>query len=554
MSTGPSTRHEELAGKATRAARLLYRYVVTLLPQTVDSVVRSNVRANPDGVAFVDIPSGNHITWAEYNLRAELIADAIRAARIRFTDANVRCRIGLFVPDGIRAHLAFLACEKAGVVALGIGARSGDREINHLLRRTRAQLLVTARTEAARLRSISDVPVLVLEEVEGIHAQNSLVDGTAPPVAFTDLELWFLNSTSGTTGLPKVVRHNQRRWFEFHALASDAGRLAVTDTFASLLPAPFGFGLWTSHFTPSVLAAPCFVADRFDPSVTLAAIEKHRITVLAAVPTQLAIMMACADFRTRDLSSLRVVFTGGEMLPYERGVEFEEQTGAAILQFFGSNETGALSRTTLDDSQAVRLRTAGRLIPAMNVRLVDVHNRDVSATGGPAIPCGRGPLLSLGYEADDEANAALYTSDGWMKMGDLVTVDPASNYPLADTAILTVVGRTADLIIRGGKNISAAEVESEVSKHPSIALVAAAAIPDPIFGERVCAYIVLRTGFTLELAELTAFLNEGGVGRELWPESIVAVEGDLPRNAGGKVAKHLLASLQTDGAAMGSVS
>jgi acyl-CoA synthetase len=141
-----------------------------------------------------------------------------------------------------------------------------------------------------------------------------------------------------------------------------------------------------------------------------------------------------------------VLFTGGEAVPYQRAAAFEERTGARVLQFYGSNESGALSCTTLRDTRDVRLRTAGHVIPEMHVRLFDAERRDVTASGRGQPGC-RGPLMSAGYWEDDAGNAQLFTSDGWMLMGDIATLD-------AD-GVLCVVGRTADIIIRGGKNISA---------------------------------------------------------------------------------------------------
>src|SRR4029077_8808650 len=194
-----------------------------------------------------------------------------------------------------------------------------------------------------------------------------------------------------------------------------------------------------------------------------------------------------------------ILFTGGEMVPYERAREFEERTGAAVLQFYGSNETGALSATTPDDPPALRLRTAGRVIPEMRVRLLDPDtDADITATGGPGVPAGNGPTLCLGYWDDAAANAELWTEDGWMRMGDLCRID-ADGY-------LTVVGRTSDVIIRGGKNISAAEVEAEVATHAAVVLVAAVPMRDPLFGERVCVYVQLRPEHTLDLEALVEHL------------------------------------------------
>jgi acyl-CoA synthetase len=265
------------------------------------------------------------------------------------------------------------------------------------------------------------------------------------------------------------------------------------------------------------------VLERFSPEAVCAAIERHRVTVLAAVSTQFVMMLNSPAFDAHDLSSLRVMFTGGEMVPYERAKEFEARTGAHVLQFYGSNETGALSATSPDDTQEQRLRTAGRVIPEMQVRLFDVE------ADGQGVPAGKGPTLCLGYWDDPAGNAELFTDDGWMRMGDLATID-ADGY-------LTVAGRTSDFIIRGGKNISAAQVEDEVDSHPSIALCAAVPIPDDVFGERVCVFAELRDGAErIDLDALRAYLERRGTGKELWPERLVVLDA-LPRSSGGKVAK-----------------
>jgi acyl-CoA synthetase len=223
---------------------------------------------------------------------------------------------------------------------------------------------------------------------------------------------------------------------------------------------------------------------------------------------------------------LRVVFTGGEPLPYAQAAEFEELTGVTILQFYGSNETGLLSATTVKDSLRHRLRTAGKIVPEMQVRLFDGDD-DVTETGRGQPVC-RGPALSLGYLGGTDHDK-LYTQDGWMRMGDICDLD--------SDGYLTLAGRTSDFILRGGKNISAVAVEEVVNTHPAVAVAAAVAMPDPLFGERVCVFVELTTpGGTLELPDLVAHLLAQGVSKELLPERLEVLD-ELPRSSGGKIAK-----------------
>jgi acyl-CoA synthetase len=469
---------------------------------TVAGVVARNARTRPEALAFVEAASEESMTWAEYHERASEMAATLHV----FDPGD---RVALQIPDGPGVHAAMLACEKAGIVAVGIGARAGEREVTYLVERSGARTLLREPPASARPRA-------------------------ERPIGPDDL--WLLNSTSGTTGLPKIVMHTQARWFAFHEFAERVAHFTPDDVFLSALPAPFGFGLWTAHFSPAIAGAPCIVCARFDAETVLRAIERHRVTVLAAVSTQFVMMLNSPALDRYDLSSLRIMFTGGEMVPYERAKEFEDRTGAHVLQFYGSNETGALSCTTPEDPQEQRLRTAGRVIPEMHVRLLDADSgAEITAPGVAGVPTGKGPALCLGYYDDEAANRELFTADGWMRMGDLATID-ADGY-------LTVVGRTSDIIIRGGKNISAAQVEDEVSSHPAVALCAAVAIPDATFGERVCVFAELHDGSTpLTLDALRAHLDARGIGKELWPERLVVLD-ELPRSSGGKVAKGELRAL-----------
>jgi acyl-CoA synthetase len=225
-----------------------------------------------------------------------------------------------------------------------------------------------------------------------------------------------------------------------------------------------------------------------------------------------------------------LLYTGGEAVPYERAAEFERSTGASVLQFYGSNETGALSYTSIHDTREKRLTTAGKIIEGMNVRLVDEKGADITASrrGQPAC---KGPVISMGYFNDENATRKLYTADGWMLTGDIAELD--------DEGYLKIVGRTADFIIRGGKNISGPAVEQAVATHPSVAMAAAVAMPDPVFGERVCVYATLKPNAALTLADVAAHMEQQGYSKEYFPERLIVVDA-LPYSSGGKVAKQEL--------------
>jgi acyl-CoA synthetase len=527
---------------------------------TVGDAVANWAGIKPDADAFVTVAADGRVvrtSWAQYD------DDADRLARVLVGRLGRGDRIAVVMPDGAGVHGAFVAAERAGLTVVGIGHRAGDAELKHLLGLTRAKALLTL--DEHRGRPAADLfadlragglplahHVVVGAGAGGGLAGEILVDGEAvTPVRpgapgaggrlasrrYGPDDVFLLNSTSGTTGLPKCVVHTQNRWMYFHQLAVEAGDMHADDVFLSALPAPYGFGIWTQHVTPAVLGCPTVVHERFDADAVLASMERERVSVLACVSTQFLMMLKSPAVETCDLTSLRCMFTGGEAVPYERAARFEDITGARVLQFYGSNETGALSHTTMRDDREHRLESAGRLIARMHVRLLDDDGNDITEPGAPGNPVCRGPATCEGYLDDDRANADLYTPDGWMRIGDVCTID-ADGY-------LRVVGRTSDIIIRGGKNISAPAVEAAVAGHPAIALAAAVAMPDDVFGERVCLYAELQPGASLSLEDVVAHLRGEGVSPEWFPEQLVVLD-ELPRASGGKVAKgELRADIRT---------
>ncbi|OBK93613.1 class I adenylate-forming enzyme family protein [Mycobacterium sp. 1165178.9] len=491
---------------------------------TLSDAVRRNAQRTPDRIAYLDY-GRPAFTWREFDRAATRLAEELAGVGVARGD-----RVAVWHGDSAAIHVLFVAIERCGAVVVGIGARAGTREASAILRDAQPKILISDPARCGAATEVTDelrVPGIVLSH-DGETIRLDVDAEPKPLAAGRELgpdDVFLINSTSGTTGLPKCVVHTQNRWHYFHQKAVVNGQLTSDEVFLPVIPTPFGFGLWTSHTTPIYLGATAVILDRFTTEATFDAIARHKVTVLCCVSTQLIMLMADPASRGYDLSSLRVVYTGGEALPYRPAAEFEELTGAKILQFYGSNETGLLSATTVEDSRERRLRTGGRLVPEMNVRLFD-GDRDVTATGRGQPAC-RGPATSLGYLGGTDHDK-LFTRDGWMRMGDICEID--------DDGYLRVTGRTSDFIVRGGKNISASQVEDAVMTHPDIAIAAAVAMPDPVFGEKVCLYAELADSATLDLPGLVEHLLALGVSKELLPERLIVLD-ELPRSSGGKVAK-----------------
>jgi acyl-CoA synthetase len=516
------------AAVTTSAEAAHYRAAGWWSDTTLSDCVRRNALSTPDKAAYVDFTLDGPdwgLTWSEFDNAATNLAVQLR--RLGVTPGD---RVAIWHGDSVAIHVLLVAIERCGAVSVGLGARAGVREAAQIMRTAQPSLLVsdTARgPQAAEAAADTSLRAVVLGSgglaIDTTEAAPDALVGLSP-VGPDDPFL--INSTSGTTGLPKCVVHTQNRWYYFHQKAVANGELSADDVFLPVIPTPFGFGIWTSHSTPIYLGATTVRIERFDPAATCAAIERHRVTVLCCVSTQLMMIVANAASREYDLSSLRIVFTGGEPLPYAQAAQFEELTGVTILQFYGSNETGMLSATTVKDSLHHRLRTAGQVVPEMQVRLFDGDD-DVTESGRGQPVC-RGPATSLGYLGGTDHDK-LYTRDGWMRMGDICELD--------NDGYLVLAGRTSDFILRGGKNISAVAVEEVVATHPAVAVAAAVAMPDPLFGERVCVFAeLIDPADTLELPGLIDHLLAQGVSKELLPERLEVLE-ELPRSSGGKIAK-----------------
>ena len=341
--------------------------------------------------------------------------------------------------------------------------------------------------------------------------------------------------SGGTTGIPKLIprTHND---YAFNSKTA-APVCGVTQDSVLLLALPI------AHNLP--LACPGIQGYFFQggrvvlspttkPEEMFRLIEKHRVTHIKVVPALLIRLINDPSISGFDLSSVRLIQSGGQRMQPEVRLRTHELIPSCFVQEnFGMSE-GMLFFVRLDDPQEVKLETCGRPICADDeVRLVDDDGREVAPGEVGELTC-RGPYTLRGYFGVPEYNARQFTADGFYCSGDLMRRHPSGNY--------VVEGRKKDLINRGGEKISAEEIENLILMHPAVQNVACVPVPDQQLGERMCACVVLRKNTSLRFEELVAFLKTKEIAKFKLPERLEIFD-DLPVSTFGKVSKKKLAEM-----------
>jgi cyclohexanecarboxylate-CoA ligase/acyl-CoA synthetase len=284
---------------------------------------------------------------------------------------------------------------------------------------------------------------------------------------------------------------------------------------------------------PLVVGAETHLIDIWDPGEGLRRIEQYRCTATATATPFVRMALDAAPGSGRDLSSMRFWLCAGAPIPEALAREFTETfDGGALMPLYGCSEVLAATCCHLGDSIERRAGSDGSpALAGVRIKLVGADGGD-AATGDEGEICYWGPGAVLGYWRNPDRTAATIDGEGWHHTGDLGRLD-ADGY-------LRVTGRLKDIIIRGGTNISAAEVESHVIAHPDVAQVAVVGYPDDRLGEKTCAVVVARKGSAPTLADVTGFLRaERHIAPHKLPERLVLVD-ELPTTASGKVQKFKL--------------
>jgi 2,3-dihydroxybenzoate-AMP ligase len=344
--------------------------------------------------------------------------------------------------------------------------------------------------------------------------------------------------SGGTTGVPKLIPRTNNDYVYNTKAAVEVNDIHPDDCLLVVLPIAHNFPLacpGISGFFQKGARVILSESPRADNVFPL--IARERITHLELVPALLIRYINAPSISDHDLSSIRVINTGGQKLQHEVKRRAESLfPNARVQEVFGMAE-GLLMFVRLDDPDDVRFETAGRPVCEDDEILIVDDERNPVPDGEVGELLVRGPYTLRGYYGVPEYNARTFTTDGFYCSGDLMRRHPSGNY--------IVEGRKKDLINRGGEKISAEEIENLILSHPAVLNVACVPMPDPVLGERMCAFVIAHPGRTLTLPDLTAFLTEKGLARFKLPERL-ELTGDLPLSKFGKVAKNVLAKRLLD--------
>jgi 2,3-dihydroxybenzoate-AMP ligase len=421
----------------------------------------------------------------------------------------------------------------SGAVATATPLAARDVSFTDLVARIRAQ------NPSLRLGFVlgDDVPsgFVSLRDLLTAEPSHTPADLAAIQASLNPCDPCCFQLSGGTTGIPKLIPRTHNDYAFNSKLATTVTDIHDNDVLLDLLPISHNLPLACPGLQGFLLkGATVVMGQSTRPAEVFAQVQQHRVTHIHVVPALLIRWVNDPGVENFDLSSVRVIQSGGQRMQPDTRLRTEHVFPKCTVQEnFGMSE-GLIMFVRLDDPPDVRLETCGRPICADDeVRLVDEDDNDVP-DGEVGELLARGPYTLRGYFRSPEHNARAFTTDGFYRSGDLLRRHPSGNY--------VVEGRKKDLINRGGEKISAEEVENLILGHPSVQNVACVAMPDPLLGERMCACVLLKPGRSLAFDELVSFLQGEEIARHKLPERLEIFD-EFPLSPIGKVSKKDLVTL-----------
>jgi fatty-acyl-CoA synthase len=528
-----------------------------LMEDTIGAVLDRAAERWPQTDALVSISQGVRWNYAEFHRRVDDVAAGLLSLGLKHGDA-----VGIWAPNCAEWLLTQFATARVGLIQVNINPAYRLSELEYTLNKVGVKALVTAESfkssdyvsmvetlapeivasrpghlQAARLPQLRIVAKIGgaprpgwLDFVELSSVDRTLLRAAAAQVDRRQpINIQF---TSGTTGLPKGATLSHRNIVNNAYFVGRSMGLRAGDRLCVPVPLYHCFGMVMSNLACVVHGATIvYPSAGFDPLAVLNAVQIERCTALHGVPTMFIAELEHPQFAQFDLSSLRAGIMAGSPCPIEvmrRVVDRMHMSEVTIA--YGMTETSPVSfQSSPDDSLERRVSTVGRIQPHMECKIIDTEG-NIVPRGEPGEICTRGYAVMLGYWSDPEKTAEAVDSEGWMHTGDLGTLD--------SEGYCNIVGRSKDMIIRGGENVYPREIEEFLFRHPKVADVAVVGVPDDRYGEEICAWIKLRAEAACAPEDIRAFC-EGQIAHYKIPRYVVFVEA-FPTTVTGKIQKYLI--------------
>jgi fatty-acyl-CoA synthase len=509
-----------------------------LLGDTIGAHFEITAQRFADRPALVSCQQDVRMTYGQLDAAIDAVASGLLRAGIGAGD-----RVGIWAPNCAEWVLVQYATAKVGAILVNVNPAYRSHELEYVLRQSGVRLLFSASAFKT-----SDYAAMIDEATDELDALERTV--------FVDREEWTeftegavdreaiaarmatlsfddpinIQYTSGTTGFPKGATLSHHNILNNGFFVTELLNLVPEDV--TCLPVPFYhcFGMVMGNLGTLAHGASVVIpAPSFDPGATLEAVAAEGVTSLYGVPTMFIAMLDHDGFDSFDLASLRTGIMAGSPCPIEvmkKVVERMNMSEVAIC--YGMTETSPVStQTRVDDPLERRVGTVGRVGPHVEVKVVDPDTGLVVERGAPGELCTRGYSVMLGYWEDAERTAEAVDRAGWMHTGDLATMD--------GDGYLNIVGRSKDMVIRGGENVYPREIEEYLYTHEGIADVSVIGVPDERYGEELCAWVIPRPGATLQEDAIRQFCRSRLAHFKV-PRYVLFVD-EFPMTVTGKVQK-----------------
>ncbi len=493
------------------------------------------------------VGSGRRYTYAELRRLTDNLAYSLVQEGFRSGD-----RVLLQLPNWPEFVIAYFALQKAGLVMVLLTVNHSAREISHLVDLTEPKgwiLPVEYRNSGYYFPLVDqirdrnpglDKVILAGEEKKpGCLSFDELLEPGVPPESIREVldrarpgagDVGLLLPSGGTTGLPKLAPRTHNDFICNVEYKSRAWDVNSTDTCLVATTVGHNLALLVTISGPIFHGAKVVVLDSSRPEDACRAIQDERVTCAGLVPTLMSRIVNYEGLADYDLSSFQKVYVGAANSPPDLVRAVEEKIGARYTNAFGMVE-GPCSQTRPEDSLEVRSQTIGHPICSYDEFCTLDADGNPTPVGVEGELAAKGPGVFTGYFKNPQANQTAFTPDGYFRTGDLAVIDAAGN--------LRITGRIKDIIIRGGENIAARDVEDMISSHPAVEYVAAVGMPDRDLGEAVCAYIKPIEGAVITHEAVVSHLQELGAAKVLIPARTEIVAA-IPLTAAGKADKKVL--------------